>query len=351
MSNTPNNIRIAMIGFGNAAQAFCKILLDHESRLYREFNINYQIAWITTGRSGNLVNPLGINLREVLHWRQTVGPFTPNYPDLTEETTEDLLAQGNYDVLIELSPLNIADGQPAITYMETALNQAKHVITANKGPLAFAASRLQQLARAHHVQFLFETTVMDGTPVFNLVKDTLPHCRILGFTGILNTTTNFLLEALAQGRSFEEALEDGKRVGFVEADPAHDIEGYDAAFKTTVLMNTLMDANITPVDVITNGINNLQPADLQAAYKRHHTLKLICQGTLVNGHPEGSVRLQEIPLNHPLATVNGTSAALIIETDLMGSLTIIENDPEIKQTGYGIYSDFYRLLKVLAVRR
>ena len=124
------------------------------------------------------------------------------------------------------------------------------MITANKGPVAFAYRRLAQAAERADRRFLFEGAVMDGVPIFNLVRETLPPVQILGFRGVVNSTTNFILTAMEQGQRFEDALAEMQARGIAEADASLDIDGWDAAAKTAALANVLLGANITPQDVI-----------------------------------------------------------------------------------------------------
>jgi len=250
-----------------------------------------------------------------------------------------------YDGLIELTPLNIDSGEPAISHIKGALKRGKHAITGNKGPIAFAYKELKKQAFEKNVKFLYETTVMDGTPIFNLLEYTLPLCRVNSVSGIFNTTTNFILVEMEKGKTYEEAVEEGKRRGFVEADPSMDIEGFDSAAKTCALLNALMDANIVPSDIRRKGIEDIKIEDIIRAKEKGKIIKLLCRGYRDGEKVIGEVVPEEVDRTDVLATIDGTSSVLKIETDLMGAITVIENDPEIEQTGYGIFSDTMRLLK------
>ena len=193
--------------------------------------------------------------------------------------TMDIVKHADYDVLIEMTPLDIFTGQPAIDHIEGAFNRKKHVITANKGPVAWKFRALKERAASQGVKFFYETTVMDGTPVFNLVEKTLQMAKVTEVSGILNSTTNFILEELAKGAPYDDIILRGRNMGFIEADSAMDIEGYDAAAKITALLNVLMDADITPDMVERKGIEDITEADITAADNRGNVIKLICKGT------------------------------------------------------------------------
>jgi homoserine dehydrogenase len=175
-----------------------------------------------------------------------------------------IIRGGQYDVMVELTPINIMTGQPATDHVRRALDLGKHVITANKGPVAWHYRELRDLAKEKGVLFLHEATVMDGTPVYNLAKETLMGCEITEVSGIFNATTNFILTEMEKGVSFDDAVEEGRRQGFVEADASMDIDGWDAAAKLTALMNVLMDVEITPDQIRRTGIGGVTKEDIDA---------------------------------------------------------------------------------------
>jgi len=335
-----NKLKIAIIGFGNAAKAFSQILIDKKRDILDKYNINPVVTAIATNSRGSLISDNELDLKELIKSKDY---FT--HPNYTPLNSLEIIKEADYDVMIELTPLNIENGQPAIKYIKEALKRKKHVITANKGPIAHAYRELKELAKLNAVRFYYETTVMDGTPVINLFDQTLPFCEVVGFEGILNTTTNYIITQMEKGISFEKALEEGKKQGFVEANADNDLAGYDAAAKVSVLANVLMDKNIKPQEVITEGIQDLTLENISQALKENKKLKLLCKAYYKDSRLITEVKLTKLNMNHPLANINGTSSAITLKTDLMKDITIIENDPEIMQTGFGIFSDLIRLIK------
>lgn len=340
-------LRLALLGFGNAGQAFGRLLLEKRSELMETYGVEILVTAIATASKGTLVYPRGIDLGRTLVDIEKLGRFSDKTPGYGSVDTLRVAQEAEYDVLVELTPLEIHSGQPAISYIESALSRGCHVISANKGPLAHGAGKLKELAREKGVHYLHETTVMDGTPVFNLVEETLPLCRILEIQGILNTTTNFVLEEMAAGSSYESALEEGRRRGFVEADPSLDIDGWDAAAKLTALMNVLMGAELRPADIARTGIGGVSAETVRQAAREGKVIKLLCHGRFEAGVPTGSVEPVALDITHPYASIKGTSSVVTLHTDLMGAVTVIEHDPEIEQTGYGIFSDLIRLIRRL----
>jgi homoserine dehydrogenase len=250
--------------------------------------------------------------------------------------------------MIELSTLDVESGQPARDHIRAAMENGMDVITANKGPIAFAYSELRNMARSKGVHFRFEGTVMDGTPIFNLVERTLPGCEIVGLTGILNSTSNFILTQMSSGSTMADAIGEAQRRGFAESDPSLDVDGWDAAAKITALANVLMDAEANPKMVRRTGIRNVRPEDIREAASKGKKIKMIAAAESTADGVKLSVSTEMIGPDHPFWSVDGTSSALTIKTDLMGDLTIIESNPAITQTAYAVFSDM--LLIVESIR-
>lgn len=344
-------LKIAMFGFGNAGKAFARILISKQEEIRTSLDFDIIVTAIVTLTRGNLVDVHGIDLQKAIKDIELEGHFDKNSMAYSKYNSEEILKNADYDVLLEITPLNILSGEPAIHNITTAFNRKKHAITANKGPIAWAYKELKALSKQQGVSFLHETAVMDGTPIFNLVEDTLPMCKIKGLKGILNTTTNFVLDEMSKGYSFEEAIAEGKNRGFVEADASMDIEGFDAAAKTAALINVLMEGNVTPINIKRKGIQHITHEHIAKAEESGKVIKLLCEASLQDNKIIGEVKPVEIEKDNIFASIKGTSSVLSINTDLMGEVTIVEHDPEIQQTGYGLFSDLLRLIKLKEDKR
>lgn len=328
-------IKLALIGYGNVGRAFAKMLRQKTDYIAENFDTKVEITAICTRSKGALIDESGIdtsNLREQA--------FD------SEKTSVDVISEADYDILVEMTPINIQTGMPAIEHIREGLNRGKHVITANKGPIAWAYRQLKELAAAKGVCLCHEATVMDGVPVFNLARETLRGCRITEVKGILNATTNYILDEMEKGASYEDAVKEGQRRGFVEADASMDLDGWDAAAKLTALMNVLMDVEITPMEIVREGIREITKAQIDQARRNHQKIKLICCGRMEEGRPVGTVKPQLVSGDSLFSTINGTAACVTLTTDLMGDVSIIEHvyEPEIDQTAYGVLSDLLRIL-------
>lgn len=339
------DFRVAMLGFGNVGRALASILLEKDADVRKRYGQGISVTAIVTGSRGALYNPAGIDLKQALKEIEEDGRFSMDNPALSKLDALGVAREGDYDALLEMTPLNIKTGLPAADHIRTALERGKHAVTANKGPIAWYYKELRDLAKSKDARFYFESTVMDGTPLFNLADHTLRLCRITEVSGILNSTTNFILMKLEEGLTYDEALAEGRKLGIVEADPSMDVEGHDPAAKIVAMANVLMDADLTPDQVTRKGIDGIDREQILAAKSRGNVLKLLCKATRENGRITASVLPAEIPAGDVYAAVDGTSSVYSIVTDYMGKLTVIEHDGVPLQTGYGVFGDILRILE------
>lgn len=257
-----------------------------------------------------------------------------------------LHADGLLDVVCEAVPADYTKGEPALSLAREMLRLGVHVATANKAPVALALDELETLAATTPTcRFLFETVVMDGVPVFNMARKCMLGARILGFEGILNSTTNVILSAMEDNPElpFEAGLARAQEMGIVEADPAGDIDGFDAAVKCVCLCRALLGVklsldNVQPRD----SIRHVQQTDIARARADNKSrLMLVCEGK-VTGDAHGvscAVRLRSVPPTSSLYNLRGSSACVTLFTDVMGPVTIVSTDPSLRDTGYGLFSD------------
>jgi homoserine dehydrogenase len=251
------------------------------------------------------------------------------------------LSAAKADVLFEATSLNVADGQPAVDHIRAALDHGAHAITANKGPIVYAHRELRDLAAARGKRFLFESTVMDGVPIFSLF-DEMPAIHLQGFHGILNSTTNVILGEMEQGLSFDEALKKAQALGVAETDATHDIDGWDAAVKTAALITVLMDVPIRLDQIARDGIRDLTPQALRTAKRDGWAFKLVCRARRTGSGVEASVGPEKVQSTQPMARIDGTSSYVYFETDIFPGLAVTEENPGLYATAYGLLADFVR---------
>jgi homoserine dehydrogenase len=339
---------IVLVGFGNVGRRFARLLAERQDVLRHQHDLETRIIGVSTGRHGSAFALQGLD----------VGAMLQAYADgrcLSNDTTDpgrradELIArlgasEAPLRVLVETTPLAIGDGQPAIRHIETALEAGCDAVTANKGPVAFAYRRLREHARRTGRSFLFEGVVMDGVPIFNLVRETMPAIEVKGFRGVVNSTTNHILSALEDGDAFAPALARMQAEGIAEADPSLDIDGWDAAAKTAALANVLMDTDLTPSDVDRTGIGTESAAQALRARQDGRRLRLVASASrTADGAVSASVRPQELAGDDLLAQLRGKSNALILQTDLLGDIAIIQLGGDVTMTAYALISDLVTL--------
>lgn len=289
----------------------------------------FTITGIHTLRHGTAVDPAGVKDAEAF------GPRAAS--------VEEFLEAARADIAVELTTLNPVNGEPAVSHIRAAIARGMHVVTANKGPIAHCYAELRDEAARAGVGFRFESAVMDGAPVFNLWRHTMPGVRVLGFTGVLNSTTKVVIETMEGGGSFEDGLAAARAMGITEADGTFDVEGWDAAAKTAALANVLMDARVTPQEVSTRGITRLTPERVREIAAGGKTVRLVSRGKRSAKGASLRVRAEVLKRDDLLACTPGTSNLLLFHTDLMGTFGTVSIEPGVEQTAFGVFSDLVGL--------
>ncbi len=316
-------MKLALIGYGNVGQALARLLAQ------KHCDFPFTITGIHTLRHGTAADPAGLPADP---------PFGPR-----AESIDSFLDAARAQIAVELTTLNPANGEPAISHIRAAFARGMHVATANKGPIAHAYAELRDEAARAGVGFRFESAVMDGAPVFNLWRPCLPGVRVLGFTGALNSTSKIVIETMERGGSFEDGLAAARAMGITEADGAFDVEGWDSAAKTAALANVLMDARTTPQQVSTRGITRLTPERVHEMARSGKTVRLISRCRTTRAGISLRVRAEVLDRSDVLACTPGTSNLILFHTDLMDTFGTVSINPGVGQTAYGIFSDLVNL--------
>jgi homoserine dehydrogenase len=344
MEQESRQINFALIGFGHVGRAFARLLIDRKRWLLKEYGIELKITGIATKNHGTAIDHNGLPMRKILgSWKRHSNLENFHNGPVCNSPT-DFIRQCGADILFEMSVLDLS-GEPASTFIREALGAGLHVITTNKGPVAINFRQLTGLARLRDVRFLYEGTVMDGAPVFNLLRQALPGTRIRSLRGILNSTTNYILTQMEQGTSFEAALEYAINAGIAEADTSLDLDGWDSAAKLSILIQAMMGGRVKPKDIERSSINEETGRSVRAAVRRDRRLRLVARAYRQGGRVVGKVELQELEIFDPLAAIRGLSNILVLNTDTMRELAIIENHPSVDQTAFALFSDLISLLQ------
>jgi homoserine dehydrogenase len=336
MTTDRRRYSLCIVGFGNVGKALVKLLQRKSSELRERHGIEWKITGIASRSLGWIASADGLNPDHLLDDRAR------SHLKPTAQGIRDWLDIAEADVLFEASSLNRHDGQPAIQYLQAALESGAHAISANKGPVVFALAELSALARSKSRRFLFESTVMDGVPIFSLFRETLPAVHVSGFRGILNATTNVVLESMEAGLHLSEAVRKAQEMGIAESDPSDDLEGWDAAVKVAALSAVVLGCPLRLHEIERQGITALDTATVQAARQAGAPYKLVCRAHRDGSRVRASVKPEQLPLADPLARIDGGSSCVHFELDILPGLTIIEHDADLETTAYGMFADFIR---------
>lgn len=338
-------MKIALIGFGTVGQGLCEILRDKKNSLNQKYNFEGKVVAVSDVMKGSVYCPDGLNIDKLLEFAQngkSLNEYDCNCENKKLETGWDALKtikESNADVICELAYTDLQTGEPAISHCKAAFESGKHVVTSNKGPAALAYQEMAELAKANNVQFKIEGTVVSGTPILNLAEGPLAGCKISAVKGILNGTTNYILSEMENGMGYEDALAKAQELGYAEADPTGDVEGYDARAKVAILTNVVMGQSFGINDVSCEGITKITSEDIAKAKTNNTRWKLLGSTEIIDGKVIASVKPEPVPLSHPLAGIMGAANALTFSTDLMGDVTIVGAGAGKIETGFSILTD------------
>jgi len=332
---------LAIVGFGHVGRAFLRLLIAKETELRRKYDIRWRLTGVATRRVGWFADADGLNPIALLngHWpTRTANAAQPR-------DVREWLERAKADVFFEASSLEAQTGQPATDHLRAALEGGAHAISANKGPVVHAYRELAALAKEKNRKFLFESTVMDGVPIFSLFPLGLPATELHGFHGVLNSTTNVVLTEIEKGRTFADAVQRAQALGIAETDPAADLDGWDAAVKLAALAIVLMGADVKIEQVQRTGIRDLSEEKIRAARAAGMRYKLVCRAERRGDSVQCCVQPELLLAADPLAGLEGTSSAIRFDLDVFG-LSIVEHNPGIEATAYGLLADLVRVAAV-----
>jgi len=336
---------LALLGFGNVGQALARLLRDKAADMRNQYDIETSITAIATGQHGMAINHQGLDISTAIELVEAGNNLDSLNTAAAARDSLTFIQESRADILFETTPVNYATGQPAISYIQQALELGMHVTTANKGPVVHGYEQLTKAAAAHSRKFLFESAVMDGAPIFSLFRSALPAANLLSFRGILNSTTNLILSRMGTGESFDEAVLYAQKIGIAETDPSGDIDGWDAAIKVAAIATVVMGTAINPADIDRMGIRGVSPEMIQAAEQQGKRWKLVCSAQRDGNQITGRVAPELVGPDSAFYGIEGTTSIIQFETDVLGELSIIEANPGPQTTAYGLLADFLNAVR------
>jgi len=336
--------KLAFIGFGNVARSLVRLLERKRDLLNQEYNITYSVTGIATGRHGFAVNPNGLDMQQAMvlvENKETIFPLS-SFP---VQDSLSVIQESQADVMFENSPVNYDTGQPAIDHAKAALNAGMHVSTANKGTVVHAFQELMALAKSNNKKFMFESTVLGGTPVFSTFREAMPGAELISFKGIINATTNMILSRMEEGESFKDAVKYCQSIGLAEADPSGDVDGWDASIKVAALATVLMNTPLKPQDVDRKGIGEITFEMVNQAKLDGKRWKLVASAERVGDQITARVSPELADASSPLYGMMGSSTGLTFRTDVLPDYSVTVSEREGMQggpeeTAYGLFADF-----------
>lgn len=323
-------VNLSVVGLGNVGRRFLELVEQKQALLRDRFDLELVIVGAADS-GGGAEYYKGLDIAKILELKRSHKGVSA-YPDHGRaelDIAEFVRATDVPDVLVELSPTNLKDGEPGMSAIRAALLRKVNVVTANKGPLVLAYQELMELARRNKVKLLHSATITGGLPTLNIGQRDLAACEFLRFEGIVNATTNYILSRMTEGESFDAALKHAQDVGHAEADPSLDVDGWDAANKLVLIANAVFHRPTRLKDVLVTGIRGVSPSDLKAASARNQVIKLVARAAKQDGDFVLTVKPEPLEKSHPLAGVSADMMGVLYETDINGTIfaAIEERDP------------------------
>ena len=324
---------VAFLGFGNVGQALDRVFESRRSDLEQRFGISVRTTGVATRTLGWWANPDGLAVRSA------------RSSGVRCYDVADWLLTARADVVFESIALDPFTGQPALDYLAEALRTGAHVVSANKGPLVYAYDQLTALAESRGRLYRFESAVMDGAPLFSLVRRCLPLAGLRAVSGVFTSTATVVLEVVERGGSLDDGVREAQTLGVAEADPSYDVDGWDSAVKISALSTVLLGRTVLPADVRRTGIRSLDPAAVRAARMEGRPYRLVGRvATTENGDVSAEVAPQQVRVGDPFA-VTGTTLVTHLEAEVFpGGLTVTSRAPDLATTAYGMFADFLEIL-------
>jgi homoserine dehydrogenase len=260
---------------------------------------------------------------------------------LFTDNPEEVVTNPDIEVVVEL----MGGIELAKKLLITALNNKKHIVTANKDLIATAGEELFAVAKANGKTIFYEAAVAGGIPIITNLKQSLKGNVIKRLFGIINGTTNFILDQMKRkGASFSDALAQAQELGYAESDPTNDVDGHDAAYKIAILASIISGKKIDMTKIYREGIRNISQADIKSAEKRGYAIKLLAMA--LNDGDELDIRVHPVfvPKEKTLANVNAENNAVMIDGSAVGELTFIGRGAGSLATASSVLGDLLMLM-------
>ena len=317
--------KIILCGLGTVGKAFLELLNEREEAVRIKHGLNLEVSCIVDlgGAAVNLNG--GLPISEFLdHIKNGGKPEAfPGYgqPGLSGV---DAIKNNDFDILIETTPTNLKNAEPAYSFVTAAIEKGMDIVSANKGPFVLHFDQLKRLAYAKRARLFISAATGAALPTLDTGKFSTVGSTITAIEGILNGTTNFILTKMYFDKcSYADALKEAQSMGIAETDPTLDVEGYDSRNKLVLISNTLLNTNYGIQDVPVQGITKVTYEDIDQAVREDKVLKLVAAARIIEGKVLLDVRPRMLDKSHPLASINFSEKGITYTTDTMGQITVL----------------------------
>ena len=331
-------MKIQVIGLGNVGKGLLQLMIKEKEKISKSLDI--KIVTLSDS-NGTIINEDGIDIKKILKYKNNNWLNYSKY--LKDYSGLDSIKYVKSDIVVELTPSTV-NGEPGLSHIKESLRLGKNVVTANKSPLVMAYDELTKLAESNNVKLLFEATVGAHLPIFCLLRSCYGIDQIVSVKGILNSTTNYVIGEIENGKTFEGALDEAIRSGWAETDYSDDVDGIDAARKLVILSNFILGKNSRLDNVRTIGIRNIENLISEAKTQRKK-VKLLCELEYDSKNVDLSVSPQTIDLDDPLATVNQGNMGISLMFQNLGEVFISVKYNSPLQTAYAVLNDIISIQK------
>jgi homoserine dehydrogenase len=335
--------RIVFAGFGVVAQGLTELLLEKQQMLKNSYGLEWQVVAVSDIHKGSVLDNNGIDMSELLSLTEKGQSLENCNAEVKGLSVLETIAKADANLLVEVTYTDVHTGKPAIDHIRAAFNKGWHVVTTNKGPLINYGQELINMAIKKNLGFGYEGVVMSGTPTIGLALRNLAGSTFTEIKGILNGTTNYILTEMEKGLDYPSALKQAQTLGYAEADPTADVEGWDALGKIIVMANLLMGVTVKPDTAYRKGITEIKAKDIEDAKANGKKWRLIARAEQKNDNVKISVAPELIPITDPLANVSGPTNALTLTFDTLGAITIVGPGAGKKETGYALLADILEI--------
>jgi len=334
------DLKIILMGFGAVGTGVAKAISIKKDKIKNNYGVNLQLVAVADSSSSAICEN-GLDEKLLIETKEKEGKLS-KYPEFGSEINGlNVLDAVDYDLLVEVTPTNIKNGEPAKSLTLKAFSSGKDVVTSNKGHLALFFSEMNEVANKNNVMFKYEASVGGAMPIINFAEETLPSSNISSIIGILNGTTNYILSRMtSEGSTYKNTLEESQQLGIAETDPTQDVEGIDAACKTVILANSILGIDATYSDVEVEGITKITSEAIELSKKEGYLIKLIAE--VSNDTLKVSPRL--VKKNSPYA-VDGTLNMATVKTDLADEVTVVGKGAGSIETASAMLTDIINIIK------